>query len=127
MQEMQLYEYAVVRVVPRVERGEFINVGIILYCKAQDFLGCQFNINREKIRCIDAKADLDWIEKNLLVFEAIACGKPCPSLIAKQSPADRFRWLSANRSTIIQCSAIHPGYAADPAEEVLRLSGKLID
>lgn len=126
MQEMLLYEYAIVRVMPRVERGEFINVGIIMYCKEQNFLGCQISLSVEKLLCVDIGANVTWIEKNLEAFEMIALGKSCPSIISKQSPGERFRWLSANRSTMIQCSAIHPGYTLDPQKEVSSLLEKLV-
>lgn len=122
MQDKQLYEYTVVRIVPRVERGEFINAGILLYSKKANYLSGRFVVNREKILALDPQADIDLIEAQLQGLERIAHGeKSCKSPIAALDKASRFRWLSANRSTIIQTSPIHPGYAEDLDATVERL------
>lgn len=106
-----LYEYAVIRVVPRVEREEFVNVGVILFCKKSGFLEARLNFNRDKILCLDPKANIEMIEKNLEAFRKIATGEQCESVISKLPAAERFRWLTATRSTVIQCSKVHPGFA----------------
>lgn len=106
-----LYEYAVIRVVPRVEREEFINAGVILFCKKTDFLGCRFAFDANKVKCICPDADIPLIEQHLKAFEEIACGSNEGSPIALLPAAERFRWLTATRSTIIQCSRVHPGIA----------------
>lgn len=114
MQDKQLYEYTVVRIVPRVERDEFINAGILLYAKKANYLSGKFVVSREKILALDPHADIALIEAQLQGLERIAKGeRSCKSPIAQLDKASRFRWLSANRSTIIQTSPIHPGYAGD--------------
>lgn len=106
-----LYEYAVVRVVPRVEREEFINAGIILFCKEKKYLKCKTFLYQEKLQCLDEKSDIEMVMKNLQAFEAIASGRDCESNIAKLDLPSRFRWLTATRSTVIQCSKVHPGFS----------------
>ncbi|GAB3415742.1 DUF3037 domain-containing protein [Niabella aquatica] len=110
MQEQHLYEYAVIRVVPRIEREEFINAGVIIFCKKTAYIGCRIFLNEQKLRCFDGEADLEVIQKNLKAFELIAAGdKLSGSPIALLDVPSRFRWLTATRSTIIQCSKVHPG------------------
>ncbi len=108
-----LYEYAVVRIVPKVEREEFINAGIILFCKKSGYIDCKFSVSESKVKCLDPKADLEQIYRNLEAFERIAKGSDKNSPIAKLPPPERFRWLTATRSTIIQCSKVHPGFTDD--------------
>jgi hypothetical protein len=110
MQEQLLYEYAVIRVVPRVEREEFVNAGIILFCKKTGYIGCRIFLNEQKLRCFDEKTDVETVQKNLRAFELIAAGdKLSGSPIARLDAPSRFRWLTATRSTVIQCSKVHPG------------------
>lgn len=104
-----LYEYAIVRIVPRVEREEFVNAGVIVYSKSNGFLQCRTAINEQKLRCLFEDVDMDQVKKSLSAFEQIAAGKKCDSPIALLDAASRFRWLTAVRSTIIQCSKVHPG------------------
>lgn len=114
MQEQLLYEYAVIRIVPRVEREEFINAGIIVFCKKTDFIACAVYLNEKKLRCFDNEIDVDFIQQNLQAFEMIAAGHiNAKSPIAKLDAPSRFRWLTATRSTIIQCSKVHPGLTHD--------------
>ncbi len=122
MQDKELYEYAIIRFVPRVERAEFINVGVLLYSKKKNYLACRFHLENTKVFALDAKADINLIQNQLEGLQRIALGeKSCTSPIAALDKASRFRWLSANRSTIIQCSAIHPGYTDDLDMAVERL------
>lgn len=110
MQEQHLYEYAVIRIVPRVEREEFINAGIILFCKKSKHIACRFFLNEKKLMCFDDAIDLQVIQHNLTAFEMIVSASPkSSSAIARLDEASRFRWLTATRSTIIQCSKVHPG------------------
>lgn len=106
-----LYEYAVVRVVPKVEREEFVNAGIILFCKKSGYLDCKFSLSENKLKCFDPKVDVEQIRRNLEAFERIAKGNDANSAISKLPAPERFRWLTATRSTIIQCSKVHPGFA----------------
>lgn len=126
MPASQLYEYAVIRVVPRVERGEFINVGIVLLCKGKQFLGCKITADTTKIRCICSRIDLDVVEQNLVAFKDIVNGVATAGPIARLSPADRFRWLTSARSTIIQTSKVHPGLTGSEYAELERLYEELV-
>lgn len=111
MLERQLYEYAVIHIVPRVERGEFVNAGIILFCKKTGFLGCRIFVSEDKLKCLHEVVDLSLIYQNLKAFEKIATGDDeSNSPIAKLDAPSRFRWLTATRSTILQCSKVHPGF-----------------
>jgi hypothetical protein len=103
MSEKHLYEYAVIRLLPRVERGECLNLGVVLYCKSQRFLDVKFNLNEARIKAIFGEIDLKEVEKHLVSFNKICQGD--------KDTASRFRWLTAKRSTIIQASEVHPGYA----------------
>lgn len=112
MQERHLYEYAIIRLVPRVERGEYINIGVVLYCKSLKSLDFLFEINEKRVLSIFPDIDLLEVEKHLFAFEKICKGTSDSGLIGSQDMASRFRWLTARRSTIIQASEIHPGYCA---------------
>lgn len=111
---LHLYEYAIIRLVPRVEREEFMNVGVIVFCKKSGFLECRFELNEKRIACLFPEADIDLVRTHLKAFEAIANGQSVNSPIAKLPAPERFRWLTATRSTMIQCSKVHPGIT--PAE-----------
>lgn len=119
MQGKHLYEYAVIRVVPRVEREEFINVGVILCDWKNGFLGSKIHLNPEKLLAIDPEADLEMIQLNLQSFEKICQGKSQGGLIAEMDLASRFRWLTAVRSSIIQTSRPHNGFS-DNLEKTLQ-------
>lgn len=110
MQEPQLFEYAIIRVVPRVEREEFINVGVILFCKQQKYLKAKYQLDTAKLKALKSELNCDEIENNLVAFVAIAEGENLGSSIASLDLPSRFRWLTATRSTVIQCSKVHPGF-----------------
>ena len=127
MQDWHLYEYAVIRIVPRVEREEFMNAGILLYCKQKNMLICKTHLDAARLQALYTHVDLDLISAHLKGFERITSGdKACRSPIAKLGKAERFRWLSATRSTIVQCSPIHPGYALDVEAAAERLLQQLV-
>lgn len=109
MQDKHIYEYAVIRVVPRVEREEFMNVGIILFCKKGQYIKVLYQLDKEKLNLFAEDADAEQIEKNLLAFQQISLGLPEAGPIAKFDVASRFRWLTAVRSSVIQTSRPHPG------------------
>ncbi len=117
----KLYEYAVIRIVPRVEREEFINAGIVLFCKKEKFLKCKYELNEEKLRCLYSEVDIDFIKQNLQSFENIALGKKSESVIASLDQPERFRWLTATRSTVIQASKVHPGLCFNEDETLEKL------
>lgn len=126
MQEQHLFEYAVIRIVPRVEREEFLNVGVILYCKKLNFLQAMFTLNEEKLRAFCCDIDLAEVKTYIQAFENISKGGKEAGPIGKLDPASRFRWLTATRSTILQSSKIHPGFCKDPLETLMRLHAQLV-
>lgn len=121
MQEKRLFEYAVLRVVPRVEREEFLNVGVILYCASQGFLQTVFHMNEAKLRAFSAELDLAEIEARLQAFEQVCKGGKEGGTIGALPLASRFRWLTATRSTVVQTSKVHPGLCADPKLKLEKL------
>lgn len=113
MQGQHLYEYAVIRVVPRVEREEFINVGVILCDWKSGFLGSKVYLDEKKLLALDPNADIEMIQNNLESFEKICLGKSKGGQIAEMDLASRFRWLTAVRSSIIQTSRPHSGFSSN--------------
>lgn len=113
MPEKHVYEYAVIRIVPKVERQEFLNAGIIMFCKKQQYIRMQYHLDRERLKAFSSDTDADDIECNLESFEKISRGEKDGLAIAAQDPAERFRWLTAVRSSCIQTSQTHPGMTED--------------
>lgn len=113
MQDKHLYEYAVIRVVPRVEREEFVNAGVVVFCKRQKFIKVLYIVNEQKILMLSPETDIDQIRLNLESFERIARGDKNGGPIAQFDIAERFRWLTAVRSSVIQTSRPHPGFCGD--------------
>ena len=126
MQEKQVFEYAVIRVVPRVERGEYLNTGVILFCKAQAYLGMKYVVSEEKLRALYDEIDLFEISCHLEAFEKICLGDPNGGPIAALDLPSRFRWLTAKRSTMIQSSEVHPGLSSDPKGTLEKLFTELV-
>lgn len=121
-----LYEYAVIRVLPVVEREEFINVGLILFCKQQKYIRVLCRLNEDKIRCFSKDADMQQIAANLDAFEKIAAGQKQCGPIADMDIPSRFRWLTAVRSSAIQTSRPHPGLCEDLEATAQRLFAELV-
>jgi hypothetical protein len=111
MQEKLLFEYAIIRIVPRVERQEFFNVGVIIYCAAANFLQTKFELNLKKLAIFCDQIDINDLQKRLIVFEQICNADTSAGQIALLPAASRFRWLTAVRSTIVQTSPVHPGFS----------------
>ena len=126
MQDKHLFEYAIIRVVPRVERGEFLNVGVILYCAAQKFLQAQYNINNHRLTIFSKDIDSMELKDRLLAFHNVCCGTEDGGPIGKLPIASRFRWLTATRSTIVQTSPVHPGLCKDANHELQKLFDQLV-
>lgn len=126
MPEKHLFEYAVIRLVPRVEREEFLNVGVVLYCRDLQFLSCRYTLDKERLQSLCADFDCDEVEEHLRAFEWICNGDAKGGAIAKLDIASRFRWLTATRSTIVQSSKVHPGFSEDPKETLEKLHGQLV-
>lgn len=121
MQENHLFEYAVIRVVPRVEREEFLNAGVILYCAKQKFLETRIYLDEQRLFALSPGTDKTEIEANLKAIERICTGGADAGPIGKLDPASRFRWLTATRSTVVQTSKVHPGFCSEPQKALERL------
>lgn len=121
MQGKHLYEYAVIRFVPRVEREEFINIGIILFSKRAGYLKARYHINEEKLRLFSSELDTESIHDNLSVFDKICSGNKEGGYIATLEVPERFRWLTAVRSTSIQTSRPHTGFTNNLDETLQQL------
>jgi hypothetical protein len=126
MQEHHLFEYAVVRVVPRVEREEFINVGVILLCAKQKFLSCLLELNEERLKSLCTSVDIEEVRTHMQSFDRICKGGKEGGPIGVLPLAERFRWLTASRSTVVQCSHVHPGLSNDPDATIKRLFEQLV-
>ena len=116
------YSYAVVRVVPRVERGEFLNVGAIVYSPTRRYLDCKVELDSDRLRALAPDLDLAVVQRHLRSLCLVCEGRPEGGPVAALPPAERFHWLTAPRSTIIQTSPVHVGTCSDPAaalEDVL--------
>lgn len=126
MQEKDLFEYAVIRVVPRVEREEFINTGIVVYCAKQKFLGVMYKLNTEKLSVFCKETDIAVLKENLCAFERICLGGDQSGTIGQLDLASRFRWLTATRSTVIQTSRAHAGLCVNAKETLEKLFVKMV-
>ncbi len=126
MQDKHLYEYAVIRVVPRVEREEFVNAGVVVFCKRQKFIKMLYTVNEQKILMLSPEADTDQIRLNLQSFEKIANGAKDGGPIALLNIPERFRWLTAVRSSVIQTSRPHPGFCSDMEQLTQKLFENLV-
>ncbi len=121
------FDYAVVRVVPRVERGEFINVGIVLICRTRRFLGAHIRLDRSRLLALAPEMDLEDIQMHLDFMPLICAGGPESGPIGQLSQTERFHWLVAPRSTVIQCSPPHSGLCADPTATLDHLLKTLVE
>ena len=126
MQDNHLFEYAVIRVVPKVEREEFMNVGIIVFCKKQRFLQTLFTLNPERLKAFAPHLDVAEVEAYLHAFERISSGARDSGPIGRMDAPSRFRWLTATRSTVVQTSKVHPGFCNDLPAAVGRLHAQLV-
>jgi len=126
MQDNHLYEYAVIRVVPRVEREEFLNVGVILYCAKQGFLQTIWQLDQARLKAFADKVDIEEVEDYLHTLEKICAGGKTSGPIGLLPIASRFRWLTATRSTIVQTSKIHPGFCKNPQDTINHLYNQLV-
>lgn len=126
MQEQYPFEYAVIRVVPRVDREEFLNVGVILYCPRPKFLGLISTLRSERLLTLCPTLDMEELDQHLLAFRDITEGNSNGGPIARLDMPGRFRWLTATRSTILQTSKVHPGLCTDPAATLQRLYQTLV-
>jgi hypothetical protein len=121
-----LFEYAVIRVVPRVERNEFINVGVILYCADLKFLQTMYEINEPRLRAFSSHIDIEELNASLHSYQQISVGAQGAGPIATLPIPERFRWLTATRSTVVQSSAVHGGLCDDANATLLKLYKELV-
>jgi hypothetical protein len=126
MQDIHLFEYAVIRIVPRVEREEFLNVGVVLYCAQQKFLQAIFSLDEDRLKCFSGFLNVAEVKEHLQAYELIGSGAPAAGPIARLDIASRFRWLTATRSTVVQSSKVHPGLCADARLTLVRLHERLV-
>ena len=126
MQDKYLYEYAVIRVVPKVEREEFLNVGIILYCSKQGFLKAKIQVNEERFKTFSCTIEMSELQEYLSTWERICKGGKEGGTIGIMPIASRFRWLTATRSTIVQTSKTHPGFCDNASETLECLFQELV-
>jgi hypothetical protein len=108
------FAYAVIRVVPRVEREEFVNAGVVLFSRPRRYLGARVRLDAARLRALWPEIDLEAVERQLEVIRLVAAGDPAGGAIALLPPAERFGWLSAPSSTVVQPGPVHAGLAHDP-------------
>jgi hypothetical protein len=126
MQQKKLFEYAVIRVMPRVEREEFLNIGVIVYCAKQQFLQARYHLDDSRLQSCYGGLDIDELKEHLCSFERICRADKNAGPIGKLDIASRFRWLTATRSTVLQTSKVHPGMTDDALATLERLFGQLV-
>jgi hypothetical protein len=123
---MRAFDYAIVRVVPRVERGEQINVGVILHCKTAEFLDARIALDRARLCALDPRVDVEAVEQALAVIPLVCAGDARAGAIARLSQSERFHWLVSPKSTMVQVSPVHPGLCDDPRVALDELMRKLV-
>ena len=126
MRETSSYDYAIIRVVPYVERGECLNVGVILYSPTRRFIGALIHFDQERLRALAPQLDFSALQQQLEHLVRVCNGKKSGGPIGQLSQSERFNWLISPRSTIIQTSPVHAGICADPQEELQGLLKKLV-
>ena len=120
------FQYAIVRVVPRVERGEFVNAGVVLFCRTRDYLAARIALDEERLAALFPTPDVAEIRSHLDALVRVAAGDPAGGPLAKLEQSERFHWLVAPSSTVIQASPVHTGLCEDPEETLARLVEKLV-
>ena len=122
----EAFAYALLRAIPRVERGEAVNVGVVLFCRRADFLGLRWMVPRERLKALDPQLDCDSLEALLTTLERIAAGDPQAGSVARQPISERFHWLVAPSSTIVTPGEVHTGLTPDPGGTMERLFEQLV-
>ncbi|MFF8935272.1 DUF3037 domain-containing protein [Streptomyces paradoxus] len=124
--DRHVYEYALLRVVPRVERGECVNAGVLVYCRAEAYVGARTHLDEARLLALDPRADVVGVRAALRAVERLCAGGSAAGQAASDDPGRRFRWLVAPRSTIVQPGPVHTGLTTDPAVETERLLDLLV-
>ena len=127
MRAAEIYDYAIVRVVPRVEREEFVNAGVILSCAASGFLAARIALDEARLRALDPDVDLVCVHRHLASFPLICAGGAAAAPIGLLPPRARFHWMTARRSSIIQVSPVHSGSSRDPEATIEHLLRAMVD
>src|SRR3954467_9988200 len=120
------FQYALLRVVPRLERGEAMNAGVVLFCRRKSFLAARVRLDRARLAALDPEADADAIERHLDSLARIAAGEPGAGPVGALPQSERFSWLVAPASTVVQPSPVHTGFCDDPAAKLARLFDELV-
>jgi hypothetical protein len=120
------YQYVVLRCVPRVDREEFLNVGVVLYCQATDFLQAAWNVDRERLSSLYPRVDVDQVCEALAFVDGVCAGDPRGGEAAHQPIGTRFGFLKAPRSTVVQPGPVHGGVTDDPARQLEHLLERLV-
>lgn len=123
---LQPYEWSVLRAVPRVERGEYANVGVVVYCRALDYLAALMTDDLTRLIALDPTVDVAAVRRHLEGIAALCAGHPSAGSNATRTPGDRFRWLVAPRSTVVQSAPVHTGMTDDPAAELADLHRRMV-
>jgi len=126
MPNREVYEFAIIRFMPKVERGEFINVGVIVFSKKKKFIGIKYIIDKDRLTSFSKEINLEELKSYLEAWETIVNGNQANGLISKLDIPERFRWLTASKSTILQCSKVHPGISDDPQKILEDLCQKYV-
>lgn len=126
MPNTSAFEYTVVRVVPHVEREEFVNAGVILFCRQQRFLDCRIELDEARLLALAPDCDIAAVRSQLALIPAICAGGAAAGELASLDQPERFRWLAAPRSTVIQVSPVHNGLCSDPQAALLDLFERLV-
>ncbi len=126
MPEQHLFEYAVIRIMPQVEREEFMNTGVVLYCAKLKFLKAMILPDSARLKAFAPACDAVALREHLVAFERICAGGKRSGPIGQLTIAERFRWLTATRSTVVQTSKVHPGFCLDAGEMLEQLFGKMV-
>ena len=121
------FEYALLRVVPRVERGEFINAGVVLYCQEHRFLDALIHLDHDRLRALDPRLDPERVLDHLKAAREVCAGSPEAGSISLLPPVQRFGWLVAPRSTVVQPSPVHTGITEAPEETLSYLLRKMVE
>lgn len=122
----EVFEYALLRVVPRVERGESINAGVVLHCRARSLVVARTHLDEERLRALDPQVDVEGVRAALHAAESLCEGGDGAGQAAVDAPGRRFRWLVAPRSTVVQPGPVHTGLTCDPEAEAERLLELLV-
>jgi Protein of unknown function (DUF3037) len=126
MPERRDFQYTILRVVPRIERGECINVGVVVFCRQHSFLGIRIGLDERRLRALAPGLDPADVEPPLEAIAAVVAGEPSAGPLARLSPSERFGWVAAKSSTVIQPSEVHTGLTEDPQATLDHLFTSLV-